>query len=103
MPGTLILSKSREAHSATGARSGPEYTCVNGSAAVPARVPVLLFSGWINRQQQEVIDYLVEGNRILGAADGPRRVRLTNDQRRRLGADQRDVSAVLMRRIQTVR
>ena len=45
---------------------------------------LLLFSGWINRQQQAVIDYLREENRILRAAYGPHRVRLTDDQRRRL-------------------
>src|SRR5436189_3064974 len=45
---------------------------------------LLLFSGWINRQHQAVIDYLREENRILRAAYGPRRVRLTDDQRRRL-------------------
>jgi hypothetical protein len=44
----------------------------------------LLFSGWVNRQQQSVIDYLREENRILRAAYGPRRVHLTDDQRRRL-------------------
>jgi hypothetical protein len=26
---------------------------------------VLLFSGWVNRQQQAVIDYLLEENRVL--------------------------------------
>src|SRR4029453_18477436 len=45
---------------------------------------LLLCSGWINRQQQAVIDYLREENRILRAAYGPHRVRLTDDQRRRL-------------------
>ena len=44
----------------------------------------LLFAGWVNRQQQAVIDYLLEENRILRAAHGSRRVRLTDDQRRRL-------------------
>ena len=37
---------------------------------------VLLFGGWINRQQQD--EYLVEENRILRAVDGPQRVRLTD-------------------------
>jgi hypothetical protein len=55
----------------------------NGSAAASAR-PLLLFSGWINRQQQAVIEYLREENRVLRAAYGPQRVRLTDDQRRRL-------------------
>ena len=44
----------------------------------------LLFSGWVNRQQQAVIDYLLEENRVLRAAHGSRRLRLTDDQRRRL-------------------
>src|SRR6516164_7392553 len=43
-----------------------------------------LFSGWVNRQQQAVIDYLLEENRVLRAAQGSRRLRLTDDQRRRL-------------------
>ena len=45
---------------------------------------LLLVSGWVNRQQQAVIDYLLEENRVLRAAHGPRRLRLTDDQRRRL-------------------
>src|SRR5262249_20110028 len=44
----------------------------------------LLFSGWVNRQQQAAIDYLLEENRVLRAAQGSRRLRLTDDQRRRL-------------------
>ena len=46
---------------------------------------VLLFvAGWVNRQQQAVIDYLLEENRVLRAAHGSHRRRLTDDQRRRL-------------------
>src|SRR4029434_2392681 len=45
---------------------------------------LLLFSGWINRHQQAVIDYLIEENRVLRAVNGARRLRLTDDQRRRL-------------------
>jgi putative transposase len=44
----------------------------------------LLFSGWVNRQQQAVIDYLLEENRVLRAAQRARRLRLTDEQRRRL-------------------
>src|SRR6516165_1015929 len=44
----------------------------------------LLFAGWVNRQQQAVIDYLLEENRVLRAAHASRRLRLTDDQRRRL-------------------
>jgi transposase len=45
---------------------------------------LLLFSGWVNRNQQAVIDYLLEENRVLRAVSGSRRLRLTDDQRRRL-------------------
>jgi transposase InsO family protein len=45
---------------------------------------ILLFAGWVNRQQQAIIDYLLEENRVLRAAQGSRRLRLTDDQRRRL-------------------
>jgi putative transposase len=50
----------------------------------PVAFFLLLFSGWVNRQQQAVIDYLLEENRILRAERGSRRLRLTDDQRRRL-------------------
>jgi hypothetical protein len=36
----------------------------------------LLFAGWVNRQQQAMIDYLLEENRVLRAAQGSRRLRL---------------------------
>ncbi len=31
----------------------------------PLQVLLLTFSGWINRQQQHVVEYLVEENRVL--------------------------------------
>jgi putative transposase len=53
-------------------------------APPPLAFFLLLFSGWVNRHQQAVIDYLLEENRVLRAAHGPRRLCLTDDQRRRL-------------------
>src|SRR5262245_3187282 len=50
----------------------------------PLAILVLLFAGWVNRQQQAVIDYLLEENRILRAAHGTQRIRLTDEKRRRL-------------------
>ena len=54
------------------------------SLAHPFAFFLLLFSGWINRQQQDVIEYLREENRVLRAVHGSQRIRLTDDQRRRL-------------------
>lgn len=45
---------------------------------------LLLFAGWVNRKQQDQIDYLREENRILLEQLDGKRLRLTNDQRRRL-------------------
>jgi len=45
---------------------------------------VWTLAGWIQRRQQSTIDYLVEENRVLREQSGRRRVRLTDDQRRRL-------------------
>ena len=50
----------------------------------PLAFVLQLCSGWINRHQQAVIDYLLEENRVLRAANSSRRLRLTVDQRRRL-------------------
>jgi len=41
-------------------------------------------AGLINREQQEIIEYLRTENQILKEAYGKRRIRLTDDQRRRL-------------------
>ena len=62
------------------------HACAMDLLPPPLAFVVLLFAGWVNRQQQAVIDYLLEENRVLRAAHGPRRLRLTDDQRRRLAA-----------------
>ena len=45
---------------------------------------VLTFAGWVNRHQDDLIDYLREENRVLREHLGPRPLRLTDAQRRRL-------------------
>lgn len=47
---------------------------------------LLIFAGWVNRHQQRVSEYLVEENRVLKEQMENRRVRLNDDQRRRLAA-----------------
>ena len=46
----------------------------------------LTFAGWVNRSQQDAIEYLKEENRVLQEQLGARRLRFTDDQRRRLAA-----------------
>jgi len=44
----------------------------------------LIFSGFVNRHQQRVLDFLLEENRVLRRQLGERRLRLNDDERRRL-------------------
>ena len=41
---------------------------------------VLTFAGWVNRHQDDLIDYLREENRVLREHLGPRPLRLTDAQ-----------------------
>ncbi len=51
---------------------------------LPLKFLLLIWAGWVNRAQQNAIDYLKEENRILREQVGNKRLRLTNAQRRRL-------------------
>jgi hypothetical protein len=55
------------------------------SAAIPS-LPLLLlmFSGWVNRRQVDVIEYLKEENRILKERLDGKRVQFSDAERRRL-------------------
>ena len=52
----------------------------------PLRVLLLTVSGVVNRHQADVIAYLVEENRVLKEQMRGRKLRLDDDQRRRLAA-----------------
>jgi len=52
--------------------------------AVLIRFCIVAVAGWIHRGQQDVIEYLLTENRVLREQLGGRRLRLTDDQRRRL-------------------
>ena len=47
---------------------------------------VLIFAGWVNRSQQDVIEYLHEENRVLREQLRGKRLLFTDRQRRRLAA-----------------
>ena len=51
----------------------------------PFRFVLIAVAGWMNQRQLQIIDYLRGENRVLREQLGGRRVRLNNDQRRRLG------------------
>ena len=51
-------------------------------------LPLLLatLTGWLDRREREALAYLIEENRLLRRQLGGRRLRLTDDDRRRLAA-----------------
>jgi hypothetical protein len=51
---------------------------------LPLRFLLVLFAGFVNREQATVIDYLREENRVLREQLGKRRLQLTDEQRARL-------------------
>jgi putative transposase len=50
----------------------------------PLALLTAIFAGWVNRHQRDVIDYLLEENRILRAKLGTSRLLFTDAERRRL-------------------
>ena len=50
----------------------------------PLTILLAMLAGWINSQQQEMIEYLKEENKILREKFGKKRIILNDDQRRRL-------------------
>ena len=52
---------------------------------------MLLSAGWVNRSQQDVIQYLQEENRVLREQLGRKRLRFTDGHRRRLAAKARAI------------
>src|ERR671919_430019 len=68
----------------------------------PVRLLLVTLAGWVNRHQQEVIDYLVEENRVLHEQLGGRLVRLNDDQRRRLAGRGQQLGRRLLRQVATI-
>jgi putative transposase len=50
----------------------------------PLHLLLMMFAGWVNRHQLDVIGYLQEENRIIKERPGGRRIRFTDAERRRL-------------------
>jgi hypothetical protein len=59
---------------------------------LPLQFPLLTLSGWVNRSQQDVIEYLQEENWVLRGHLGGRRLLFTDAQRRRLAIKARRIS-----------
>src|SRR5438094_6182986 len=63
---------------------------------------VVCVAGWLNQRQQQVIQYLVEENRVLREQIGDRRMRFNDDQRRRLAAKAKKLGRKLLAEVATI-
>src|SRR5213593_2499764 len=70
--------------------------------SLPLRLLLATLAGWVNRHQQQVIDYLVEENRALREQLRGRRVRLSDDQRRRLAAKGQRLGRQVLKQVATI-
>jgi len=66
------------------------------------RLVLLVLTGWLGRREREAIAYLVEENRCLRRQLGTRRLRLTDDDRRRLAARAYRVGRTALRDLATI-
>ena len=65
-------------------RQGKLESSVMSTPIQPLTLLVVAIAGWIQREQQAAIVYLLEENRVLKARLRGRKLRLTDDERRRL-------------------
>jgi hypothetical protein len=64
---------------------------------------LLAVAGWVNREQQAVIEYLREENRVLkGKLPQGRRLRFTDSERRRLAVRAKAIRRKILREIETI-
>ena len=68
----------------------------------PWQFIVVAIAGWMNRQQQEVIEYLREENRILREKLGGKRLLLSVEQKRRLAAKGKALGGQLLKQFGTL-
>ena len=72
------------------------------SAIQPFHLLVIAVAGWLNRQQQVVIDYLIEENRVLKEQVEGRRLRFTDEQRMRLAVKAKGLGRRLLDELETL-
>ncbi len=63
---------------------------------------LVAIAGWVNEQQLAVIEYLKEENRVLREQLGRRRLRFTDDHRRRLAAKGKAIGRRVLRELGTI-
>ena len=68
----------------------------------PFRLLLISLAGFLNQQQQDVIEYLQQENRVLREQLGGRRLRFNDDQRRRLAVRAKKLGRRMLQDLTTV-
>ena len=63
---------------------------------------IVAIAGWINHHQQDIIDYLIEENRVLKGQLRGRRLRLTDSERRRLAVKGKALGRSVLETVATI-
>jgi transposase InsO family protein len=72
------------------------------NALRPWQLLLVALAGWINRQQQDVIGYIQEENRILKNKLKGKRIRFTDDERRRLAVKGKVLGRKVLREVASI-
>ncbi|MBU1701131.1 MAG: hypothetical protein KJ970_19865 [Candidatus Eisenbacteria bacterium] len=65
----------------------------------PWHLLLATFAGWLNREQQTIIEYLRAENQVLKEAHGKSRIKLIDDQRRRLAVKGKALGCNILKEI----
>lgn len=68
----------------------------------PFRLLLISLAGFLNQQQQDVIEYLHEENRVLREQLGGKRLRFDDDQRRRLAVRAKKLGWRMLQELTTI-
>ena len=68
----------------------------------PWQLLLLILAGWINRRQQDAIEYLLTENHILKEKLGKKRILLNDDQRRRLAVKGKVLGRKMLEQLATI-
>jgi transposase InsO family protein len=68
----------------------------------PWQFLLLILAGWINRSQQDAVEYLITENRILREKLGKKRILLNDDQRRRLAVKGKILGRKILDQLATI-
>jgi hypothetical protein len=80
----------------------PVYCAAMFPAFPPLQLLLVVFAGWVNRRQLDVIEYLQEENRVLKKRLGGRPIRFTDAECRRLARKAQALGRKVLNELETL-